>query len=756
MDRLPNFGLGPRFMTNSPSPTASKGAVFLSYAREDASAAQRISEALRSHDIEVWFDQNELRGGDAWDQKIRRQIKECALFVPLVSAQTQDRGEGYFRREWKLGAERTHDMAAGMAFLFPVSIDNTSEMGASVPDEFLRAQWTRLPGALPTPQFVEQVRRLLVGPRQAAAAAPMQGSAHAPNVGAKSVAVLAFANLSRDPENEYFSDGISEELLNVLAKIPGLKVSARTSAFHFKGKDTPIPDIARQLGVAFVVEGSVRKSGSQVRITAQLINASDGFHVWSDTFTRELRDIFAVQDEIAGLIAHNLQLRLGESARPSRPVNPEAHGLVLEGRHFWTLRTEDGFTRANAAFARALKIDPRFAPAHAGIADVSAVRAWYGSLGGAFTFEEQLRNAATEAQAALELDPLLAEAHAALAVVSFIEHRWADSETQFGRAIQLNPNYAVAYHWHAHLLAAQGRLDEALAELEKSIALDPLSFVTLVIYASQLNFARRYEDVIAVTDRALALRSTVIAPLYGARAAAFLGLGRMEDAVAAARVVEQEELWWMRWWASEEALYVHAHTGSEGEAAKLCDKWRPNLEVDSPLHGAMLLALGRFDEALPFLEGTPPSLFSRFYYAPVWDGVRDDPRFQELIAKLGCDAEYRTGRGDPGSNVSGAENERSLPGFVGGSSMPALTGVRPSPAGPPPDAHFAKCVVLLGSSRRLPALGAASAVNGLLVPAPHSIKEWLIMRIPGGIRGFPLAKRRAPAIKKQLRFHGIP
>ena len=633
-------------MPNSPIPATPQGAVFLSYAREDAAAAQRISEALRSHGVKVWFDQNELRGGDAWDQKIRRQIRECVLFVPLISARTQERGEGYFRREWKLGVERTHDMAAGIAFLLPVSIDDTPEHGASVPDEFLRVQWTRLPGALPSPQFVEQLKRMLAAPRKPASASQGPNIAAEPSISAKSVAVLAFSNLSRDPENEYFSDGISEELLNVLAKIPGLKVSARTSAFHFKGKDTPIPEIARQLGVAYVVEGSVRKSGTQVRITAQLINAADGFHVWSDTFTRELRDIFAVQDEIAGLIAQNLQLKLRDAAGPARPVNPEAHGLVLEGRHFWTQRTETGFARAEKAFAKALEIDPGFAPAHAGLADVSAVRAWYGSMGGSFTLKvkDELRRAAAEAGLALEIDPSLAEAHAAMGVVSYLEHRWADAERQFQRAFQLNPNYAVAYHWHAHLLAAQGRLDKALAELERSIALDPLSFVTRVIFASQLNFARRYEDVLAVTDRALALRSTVIAPLYGARAAAFLALGRKEEAVTAARIVQQEELWWMRWWASEEALYVLSRAGAAGEAAELLRTWQATLDADSPLWGPMLLALGRFDEALPFLERTPPALFSRFHYLPIWDGVRDDPRFRRLISKLGCEAEYLVGR----------------------------------------------------------------------------------------------------------------
>lgn len=619
-------------------------AVFVSYAREDTAAARRISEALRSHGIEVWFDQNELRGGDAWDAKIRRQIRECALFMPVISAQTQERPEGYFRREWKLGVERTHDMAAGLAFLLPVAVDDTPEQAALVPDELLRVQWTRLPGALPTAEFVEQVKRLLAGPRQPPPVVLRAESPTEPRVSGKSVAVLAFANLSRDPENEYFSDGIAEELLNVLAKIPGLKVSARTSAFHFKGKDTPIPEIARQLGVAYVVEGSVRKAGTQVRITAQLISAADGFHLWSDSFTRELRDIFAVQDEIAGLVAQNLQLKLGAAVRPAKAVNPEAHRLALEGRHFWTQRTEFGFARAEEAYSRALAIDPDFAPAHAGLADVFAVRAWYGSLGGSGTFKEQLQRAATEAGRAIELDPSMAGAYAAMAVVCYIENRWAEAEQLFQRALQLNPNYAVAYHWHAHLLAARGRLDSALAELERSIALDPLSFVTLVIYASQLNFARRYEDVLAVTDRALALRSTVIAPLHGARATALLALGRKDEAVAAARVVAEEELWWMRWWAMEESIAVLAEAGQKGEAEALQRAWSEKLVPDSPFNGTMLQALGRFDEARPFLESTPPSILSRFYYSTLWDSVRDDARFKQLISHLGCEAEYRLGR----------------------------------------------------------------------------------------------------------------
>ena len=219
--------------------------------------------------------------------------------------------------------------------------------------------------------------------------------------------MLAFANLSEDKGNETFSEGVSEELLNVLAKIPDLKVTARTSAFHFKGKDTPIPEIAKQLGVAYVVEGSVRKADNRVRITAQLIKAADGLHVWSDTFTRDLKDIFAVQEEIAGLIAQQLQLKLGMSSRATQVVNPEAHRLVLEGRYFWNLRSEEGFARAETAFKQALVIDPQFAPARAGLALDYVIRGQYRVLDGIAGGLEDWALGRTEALPSLEHTPPL-------------------------------------------------------------------------------------------------------------------------------------------------------------------------------------------------------------------------------------------------------------------------------------------------------------------------------------------------------------
>src|ERR1022692_220573 len=382
-------------------------AVFISYARDDIAAAQRAAEALRSNGVEVWFDLNELRGGDAWDQKIRKQIKACTLFLPVISARTQERSEGYFRLEWKLAVERTHLMAEGVPFLVPLVVDETSDSAAVVPPEFLRVQWMRLQGGLPSQQFVEHVKGMLAEPGRPSVAARNPPQLSGPDE--KSIAILAFANLSRDPENEFFSDGISEELLNLVARIPGLNVAARTSAFYFKGKNVPITDIARTLRVAHVVEGSVRKAGTRVRITAQLINASNGFQIWSETFDRELQDIFAVQDEIAGLIAKSLQLKLGGAVRVSQTVNPEAHRLVLEGRHFWTLRTAEGFQNAERAFAKALQVDPDFAPAHAGLADVWGVRAWYASLSGASSYKENLMKASYETELALKLDPSLGE-----------------------------------------------------------------------------------------------------------------------------------------------------------------------------------------------------------------------------------------------------------------------------------------------------------------------------------------------------------
>ena len=462
----------------------------------------------------------------------------------------------------------------------------------------------------------------------------------------KSVAVLAFANLSDDKGNEYFSDGISEELLNVLAKIPGLKVTARTSSFHFKGMNTAIPEIAAQLGVAYVIEGSVRKQGDKVRITAQLIKAADGFHVWSDTFTRDLKDIFAVQDEIAGLIAQQLQLKLGESSRAMKQVNPEAYRLVLEGRHFWLLRTEDGFARAEVAFNKALALDPAFAEAHAGLADVWSIRAWYRLLGGESDASDDLNRGDAEAQIALKLDPSLAEPYAALGAVRFNQRRYAESEQYYQEALRLNPNYAFAHHWHAQLRSNLGHLDDLMTGMDKAIELDPLAFITLTSHSLFLVFAGRYEQAIALSDRALALRSEIFIPLYGNRALLMFAAGRKDEAVAAARTVLNNPQLQPRWWLDATALYVLRRAGFTAEAQADADRIRATLPARSQLHAAILAAMGRPHEALEQLaaNGVGSSQIAALFYSEMWDEARADPRFLDVMTKLGFDAEYRLAR----------------------------------------------------------------------------------------------------------------
>ena len=479
-------------------------------------------------------------------------------------------------------------------------------------------------------------------PAPPSAAAPLPAPEHA--APEKSVAVLAFANLSDDKQNEYFSDGISEELLNVLAKIPGLKVSARTSAFFFKGKQVPISEIAKQLGVAYVVEGSVRKAGERLRITAQLINVADGFHVWSDTFDRDAKDVFAVQDEIAGLVARKLSMKLDVAPGAVRTVNPEAHGLLLEGRHFLAQRDEVGFARAEKALKRAVELDPTFAPAHAALAELFAVQVGFQSLGAGGRRAADSARAFAQAELAMQMDPSLAEPHAVLGLLLTLERRMAEAEPQFQQAFRLNPNYAIAHHWRANLLIAQGRLEEGLVEIEQALRLNPLSFITAYAYASYLNCAGKLNESLAVLDRASTLRSDLYLPGLSERAVVLLRLSRNDEAVAVARAVLQAPATSLQSWSGGDAVYVLRQAGLTDEAERNGGAMLATLPADSYLRGYVLCALGRFDEGVPLLESSSTIVLSRLFLLPLLDPARDTPRFKELLVKLDCVEEYRRAR----------------------------------------------------------------------------------------------------------------
>jgi TolB-like protein/tetratricopeptide (TPR) repeat protein len=674
--------------------SAATKAVFLSYAREDTDAARRIAEALRSHGVEVWFDQSELRGGDAWDQKIRRQIRDCALFLPIISQHTQERGEGYFRLEWKLAVERTHLMAEGVPFLAPVVIDDTSDAGAIVPAEFLRVQWTRLSGGLPTTQFVEQVKRLLDAPRKPAAAGSArrdEGVASpvgmgrrvpaaawgvaivvlvialgviwwrqtkpTPNAGAgtrpptaeksaaptadlsavaspkaddKSVAVLAFADLSEARNGEYFSDGISEELLNVLAKVPGLRVAARTSAFFFKGKNLPISEIAQKLHVAYVVEGSVQREGDNVRITAQLIKAADGYHVWSEHFDRELKNVFALQDEIAGLIAKNLSLKLGAtSAASTAPVNPQAFELYLQGRQAWNRRTPEGYARAEELLNRALALDPSFARAHAALADVALVRDQSGGKIGSFAQRgsPELAKIVAQIERALALDPNSAEAHASLGNARWMGWQLEAAARELRTSIALNPNYASAHQWLGRVLMNDGRMDEGLTELKLAAELDPLSARILDNYAWALRLAGNYTESLATAERALAMQPDSAQALT-AKGTALLALRRMDEAVAIARRMKSNDTSNV-----DGGVMILAGAGLKAEAEAVLP-----LVTDEGWKFFAFAALGRREESAAAFDAQRLSVITLgfFLFEPVCDSMRGDPRVAQALATVGA------------------------------------------------------------------------------------------------------------------------
>ena len=297
----------------------------------------------------------------------------------------------------------------------------------------------------------------------------------------KSIAVLPFENMSADPEQEYLSDGISEELLNVLARIPGLRVAARTSSFQFKGENRDIIDIGRQLNTAFVLEGSVRKSGLQVRVTAQLVDASNGFHLWSETYDRELENIFAVQDEISiaivGALKERLGLKIKATPRVITSASTEAHEAYLRGRYLVVQRDPAALNGAVREFEKAIAFDPDYALVHAELALATLLLPGYTT---GLTWTEAIARAAPHAEKAIALDPSLAQAQAAIGFLLSAEDKMEEALAHFRQAIQINPNYSIVYNWLGlRLVERLGRYAEGFAAYEMALRLDPLSIPTI-------------------------------------------------------------------------------------------------------------------------------------------------------------------------------------------------------------------------------------------------------------------------------------
>jgi TolB-like protein/Flp pilus assembly protein TadD len=471
-------------------------AVFLSYASQDAEAARRIFDALRGAGIVVWFDQSELRGGDAWDRQIRKQIHDCTLFMPIISKNTHERAEGYFRLEWNLAVDRCQRMSADKAFLIPVDIDDTPDDDERVPEKFRDVQWTQLPAGKTPPEFITRILQLL---------SPESG--HSPTIALgciseKSIAVLPFTNLSAEKESEYFSDGLAEEILNALSQVAELRVAARSSSFSFKGKATDAGEIARRLHVAHVLEGSVRRAGERLRITVQLVDARRGFQLWSERYDRNMQDIFEVQDEIARAIAERLRVTFATGVRRGTE-NLEAYELYLRARHYWHERSPATLRMAVHYFEQSIALDPGYALAHAGLADCYGILNFYGWLPDSVA-QPKAYAAMTRAVA---LGSSLWECNFSQGFYLFyFDHAWREAEVHFRKAIALNPRSSLACTYYALWLSNAGREPESIEFFMRARELDPLAPLVHGLTGAGLCVLQRFDAAERAALHALELQ----------------------------------------------------------------------------------------------------------------------------------------------------------------------------------------------------------------------------------------------------------
>jgi eukaryotic-like serine/threonine-protein kinase len=447
-----------------------------------------------------------------------------------------------------------------------------------------------------------------------------------------SIAVLPFANMSRDADDEYFSDGLAEEIINALTQVSGLKVIARTSAFAFKGKNEDVRKIAETLGVTNVLEGSVRRAGNRLRVTAQLIQATDGSHLWSQRYDREMTDVFAVQDEISAAIGEQLKVRLTGSKRQT--TNLPAYEAFLEGRHHWYTFSPEEVRKGLECYEKAIALDPAYAPPHAGVSEYYMSSAVLGLADP----REVIPKCEAAARRALELDPTLAEAHSMLGHVSAFRYLWDEARKHFVHSIELGSGLTHARHpyivWY---LAPQGLLEEALRETDRGLGQDPLSPLLRRTKGVVLYFLRRFGEAAELYRRALDINPLEWVAANGlARACA--RQHQFEEATAAAEQAVQ---------ASGRSYYplavlgsVHAMAGRVEEAHHVLAELRQLAETRYVPAGpvAMLHAqLGENDVAFEWaskaVEQYDPLLLW-IKVEPAFDSLRSDPRYPPLLQKM--------------------------------------------------------------------------------------------------------------------------
>src|SRR5437899_2282500 len=454
---------------------------------------------------------------------------------------------------------------------------------------------------------------------------------------AKSVAVLPLVNMSADKHDEYLSDGMTEELINALDKVPGLRVPGRTSCFAFKGKneDDIFRKVGEQLHVNAVLEGSVRKAGDKLRITAQLIHVADGYHLWSEDYDGDVRDIFTFQSNVAQRVVEALQIKLGVEEKRSlakKPTeNPEAHRLYLLGRYEFGKYSEAGWTSSIRYYEQALKLDPNYALAYCGLADT------YAYMGGVMMpSKEAVLKEKEFAQKAMELDPELPEAHLSLACALGGAFDLQNAQIEFDRAIELNPNLAWAYEIYAWFLGGVGRLDEAIAKDKKAIELDPLNSFFQSALAYYLYHARRYDDAMVQVRKTLELdpTSTLAHNLLGR---CLLGKGDTAGAIAE---FQQGKINITGAWYQGLLGYAYAISGDRPKAEQMLRELEAQAKdqyVNSSAFAAIYLGLGEKEKALDWLDVAYENQESACWLLkvdPIYDSMRNEPRFRALLQKV--------------------------------------------------------------------------------------------------------------------------
>jgi adenylate cyclase len=456
----------------------------------------------------------------------------------------------------------------------------------------------------------------------------------------KSVAVLPFVNMSSDKENEFFSDGITEDLITALSKVSGLHVAARTSSFAFKGKNEPIESIGAQLHVGAVLEGSVAKAGNQVRITAQLINTADGYHLWSDSYDRELKDIFAIRSQVAETVAKALQVTLAAGERRTLAQKPtedlEAYQLYLKGRYYVNRYTEDGMKKGLAYLQQAIALDPGYALAYQGLAY------YYGVVNDWFLApKEAMPKMRAAAQKALQIDPTLSEPHSFLAGVAWsYDWNWSTAEEEYKRALALDANSVVAHEFYGQYLNVIRLAPEGIAELRRATEIDPLSPEANSFLGCALYCAHRYADAIAQFRETLEME-----PNYSLAhhwlGKSYVQNGELERGIAELRRAKELDPHNPDVMSALGDAYAVA--GDRDAAQRVIEELRQQSQVGyvSPYFFAVIYAaLGETDQAFTLLDRAydDHSFFiSWLKVEPMVDPLRSDPHFAELLKKVGLD-----------------------------------------------------------------------------------------------------------------------